>query len=141
MMCGRVFVRTVRPICPACHQEIEAQYKKVYDYLRKKENRQATIYEVSENTGVTVARIKEFIREGRLQLSQFPNMGYPCESCGAIIREGRLCEPCRKKFHGVAERLSQAFVESRERKSKKPQVYYEEKQKGYRHLREDDSES
>lgn len=137
-MCGRLFVRTVRPICPSCYKELEAQYRKVYNYLRQKENRQATIYEVSEATGVSVPQIKEFIREGRLHIAEFPNMGYPCESCGTIIREGRICEPCRKKFHGVAEKLSQALAKSStEKKKEKSWDYIERKDIGYRQLKND----
>lgn len=138
--CGKLFVRTVRPICNDCQKEIDEQFKLVYDYLRKKENRQATIYEVSENTGVSVAQIKQFIREGRLIIRDLPNMGYPCESCGEIIREGRMCVACRKKFQGVAEKLTQEFVEDRQRSGPKEYVFFNSK-RGYRHLKEDEKEA
>lgn len=137
--CGKLFVRTVRPICPDCQKEIDKQFQLVYDYLRKKENRQATIYEVSENTGVSLAQIKQFIREGRLMIRDLPNMGYPCESCGEIIREGRMCLSCRKKFQGVAERLSQVFVQDKQRTGPKEYLYFKEK-RGYRQLKKEEEE-
>ncbi|GGK36185.1 hypothetical protein GCM10010965_31450 [Caldalkalibacillus thermarum] len=104
--CGALFVRTTRKVCPQCHEEIERQYRIVYDFLRQKENREATIYETSEKTGVSVAQIKEFIRQGRLQLKNLPNMGYPCETCGTLIREGRLCPSCRERLMAEINSLS-----------------------------------
>lgn len=92
--CGRVFVKAFRPICDACHREVEEKYETVSRFIRRKENRMATVEEVHAKTGVEKELIFQFIREGRLHLTHFPNLGYPCEKCGAKIREGRLCKSC-----------------------------------------------
>lgn len=95
--CGQLFVKGLRSVCNNCYKEVEKQFETVYRFLRNKENRKSTIYEVSDNTGVTVSQIREFIREGRLRLAEFPNMGYPCERCGTnLITTGQLCDECKK---------------------------------------------
>lgn len=92
--CGAIFLKALRPICTQCYQEQEKNYDKVSTFMRRKQNRQATIGEVHEQTGVDLQQIHQFVREGRLLISQFPNLAYPCESCGKNIQEGRLCTSC-----------------------------------------------
>lgn len=94
--CDALFVQTFRDVCPKCFQQIEEEYEKCAKYLRKRENRGATIYQLSEATGVSVKQITRFIREGRLSIADNPNMGYPCEKCGTIIRAGSFCDSCAK---------------------------------------------
>ena len=96
--CDALFVQTVRDVCPKCYQEIEQEYDKCAKYLRKRENRGATIYQLSEATGVSVKQITRFIREGRLSIVDNPNLGYPCEKCGSMIRTGTFCESCTKEM-------------------------------------------
>ncbi|OAR05150.1 hypothetical protein SA87_08355 [Hydrogenibacillus schlegelii] len=109
--CGRVFVRLPgQKVCPACAAEIEAEFERVYAFIRKKENRQATIYEVSDKTGVSVRQITEFIREGRIRIADHPNLAYPCERCGkALITEGRFCPSCKKELEEMTEQLKRAL--------------------------------
>jgi flagellar operon protein (TIGR03826 family) len=94
--CGRLMVKGPRALCPNCLQEIEEQYKKCLEYLR--EHRGCTIVELSEATGVSVAQITKFIREGRISVMDYQNLTYDCEVCGAPIREGHMCDNCRKRL-------------------------------------------
>lgn len=94
--CGRIYTKNVRDMCPACIKEQDQKYEMCANYLRK--NRGATIYELSEATEVSIAQITRFIREGRISLMDVPNMGYPCETCSNLIREGNLCESCRSRL-------------------------------------------
>jgi len=94
--CGRLYTKNVREMCPACIKELDQKYELCADYLRQ--NRGATIYELSEATEVSIAQITRFIREGRISLMDAPNMGYPCETCSNLIREGNLCESCRSRL-------------------------------------------
>lgn len=93
--CGKIFVKALRPMCQPCFKEQEDNFDKVSKFMRQKQNRMASLREVHEQTGVALEQIQMFVREGRLLATQFPNLGYPCESCGAIIRQGRLCEGCK----------------------------------------------
>ncbi len=92
--CNKVFVRTIRNICPECFKEEEKMFDKVYKFLRVKENRSATLQEVHEATGVPETTIIRFVKEGRLRTATFTNLTYPCESCGSPISAGKLCENC-----------------------------------------------
>ncbi|GAA4718644.1 TIGR03826 family flagellar region protein [Brevibacillus fulvus] len=101
--CDALFVRTTRDVCPNCYREIEAEYEKCVKYLRKRENRSANIHQVSEATGVSVKQITRFIKEGRISLEGNPNLGYPCERCGIIIRTGNMCDSCMKELRREVE--------------------------------------
>ncbi|WP_413378364.1 TIGR03826 family flagellar region protein [Alkalihalobacillus sp. 1P02AB] len=96
--CGTLFVKALRPICNPCFKVQEECFMKVKTYMNKKENRMATVQEVHEYTSVSYEMIHQFIREGRLVTTQFPNLGYPCESCGDSINEGRICSDCRSQI-------------------------------------------
>jgi flagellar operon protein (TIGR03826 family) len=93
--CGKLFVKGIREHCDVCCREEEMQYDKVYRYLRKSENRNATILEVSEATTVAENKIIYFIHQGRIRVKGFPNFTYPCDGCQNPINDGRLCEECK----------------------------------------------
>ena len=93
--CGDIYVlNNIRDVCLNCYKQEEADFEKVYQFIRKKQNRTAQMEEVVEATGVQKTLIYKFIKKGRIKLAQFPNLGYPCAKCGTIIREGKLCQPC-----------------------------------------------
>jgi len=94
--CGKVCVRSLSGICPACQKELESQYEICLQYLR--ENRGITLQELSDATEVPVKQIIRFIREGRISLVNAPNLTYPCEVCGTPIREQTLCPSCRQRL-------------------------------------------
>ncbi|MCO7124990.1 hypothetical protein NIE88_04270 [Sporolactobacillus shoreicorticis] len=96
--CGKLFVRVSSPYCPSCLKEQEKLFDMVYTYIRKQENRMSTVTQVHEATGVDLDWIYQWIREGRLKTAVFPNLGYPCRSCGRTIQNGTLCEHCRKNL-------------------------------------------
>ncbi|RSL35129.1 hypothetical protein D7Z54_00715 [Salibacterium salarium] len=98
--CGELFVKSLRAVCNKCHKEVEDKFQTVYSFIKKRENRQATMSEVIEGTGVSYEDITHFIKEGRIHLRQFPNLEYPCESCGRGIREGRICGNCKDNIEG-----------------------------------------
>lgn len=94
--CGKLYAKNLRDLCPSCIKDLDQMYELCATYLR--ENRGATIYEVSDATEVSIAQITRFIREGRISLMDAPNMGYPCEMCQSVIREGNICESCRARL-------------------------------------------
>lgn len=103
--CGALFVQVVRDICPTCHQTIEKEYERCASYLRKRENRGATIYQLSEATGVSVKQITRFIRERRISIANNPNMGYPCERCGSLIRSDSIVTTAPSICSGISCRI------------------------------------
>lgn len=93
--CNTLFVKSkFRDVCDVCYKEEEAKFDIVYKYIRKAANRTATMQQVVEGTGVEEELLIKFVKKGRLRLSQFPNLGYPCEKCGTMIKEGRICSNC-----------------------------------------------
>lgn len=113
--CGKIFARGLYEVCPACVKEIEKEYEACAEFLR--ENKGTNMHELSEVTGVTIRQITKFIREGRISLMGLPNMGFPCESCGIMIRGGNLCDSCRGKLQkGIRDIHADQEVRERENK-------------------------
>lgn len=120
--CNRVFVKTMRTICPRCFEEEEKAFEIVYHFLRQRKNRQATLMEIVEATGVEEKLIIKFIKQQRLRTSQFPNLSYPCEKCGAPIQSGRICEECSKSI--VREYKQQEYLEKLKSEKEEVNTYY-----------------
>lgn len=95
--CGKLFARHFRDVCPDCLKRLEKEYEACVDYLR--DHKGATINELSEETEVTIKQITRFIREGRISLVGAPNLSYPCEVCGILIRDGNMCDSCRGRLN------------------------------------------
>lgn len=94
--CGRLFVKNLMGLCQPCIKELEHDYEICVDYLR--ENKGTNIQELSDATGISIKEITRFIREGRISIANAPNMMYPCEVCGTLIRDGHMCDSCRTRL-------------------------------------------
>lgn len=95
--CRRLFNYVIGPIlCPACREEEENKFQTVKKYVQEHVNR--GIQEVSEECDVSVAQIKQWLREERLVLSDESPMGIGCERCGKMIRSGKYCEECKAEL-------------------------------------------
>ena len=93
--CGDFFNYTgVREVCPRCGMNEEKIYEEVYRFLRKRENRAATVERIVEMTDATEEMLYKWVRKGRIQPAQFPNLGYPCDNCGKLTSHGKLCDTC-----------------------------------------------
>lgn len=110
--CGKLFAKNFREVCPVCIKEIDKEYEICSTFLREK--RGATILELSEETGVSIKQITKFIREGRISLVNAPNMSYPCEVCGTLIRESHICDNCRSRFAKDVSKLKSTYANSQE---------------------------
>ena len=94
--CGKTFNRLPSSkICPDCHEVEEQQFERVYAYLR--DNPGVHIPKIASDTEVPERLILEWFRTRRL-LAKEPSVSWPCERCGAPVREGRLCQRCAGKF-------------------------------------------
>lgn len=64
-ICGKLFDKQgFYQVCPSCFAKTEADFDKVRNYLY--DNPDKNILEVASDTGVSLAVIREFIRQGRL---------------------------------------------------------------------------
>ncbi|QMV41685.1 flagellar protein [Cohnella cholangitidis] len=94
--CGKLFSKNFREVCNSCHAELEKDYERCAEHLRK--NKGMDIQQLSDELEISIKQITKWIREGRISLLDAPNMSYPCESCGVLIREAHLCDSCKKRL-------------------------------------------
>lgn len=105
--CKRIFNYLTGPaICPACKDKLEEKFIEVKEYIR--ENPKEGINEVAKANDVSVNQIRRWIREERLSFSEDSGIGIDCESCGKIIRSGRLCQSCKDKLLGKVDDMYRA---------------------------------
>ena len=126
--CGDFFNYTgIREVCGKCATNEEKLFEVVYAFLRIRANRTATIEQIIENTGVTDTLLYKWVRKGRLQPALFPNLGYPCDKCGRLTSEGKLCKVCTADIQNEL-RIFDAAVEFREAiKKNDDSIYHTEK--------------
>ena len=91
--CGKLYMQTAAGLCPDCFRLEEEYEAKVAKYLR--DHSKATIIEVHEATEVPEKVILRMIKKGRI--TGEIEISYPCETCGKVITEGRVCQECGKK--------------------------------------------
>ncbi|MDN4606788.1 TIGR03826 family flagellar region protein [Sporosarcina highlanderae] len=112
--CDGIFNYTgIRDICPLCAREEEEMYDKVYKFLRRRENRSATVERIVQETGVSTRLLYRWVRKGHLHPAKFPNLGYPCDSCGKLITSGKICDKCTnslKKDLDIVEAAEDTIV-------------------------------
>ncbi|MDO7906559.1 flagellar protein [Paenibacillus sp. JX-17] len=94
--CGKLYALNFKNMCPDCIKGVEKEYERCVEYLREK--RGADIQELSDAVEVSIKQITIFIREGRISMKDAPNLMYPCEVCGTLIREGNMCQSCRARL-------------------------------------------
>lgn len=123
--CGELFVKTkFRDVCHKCWKKEEEAFETVYKFMRNRKNRAATIDQVEKGTGVDRELIMKFIKTGRLRLTQFPNLGYPCDRCGTIIQKGKLCDSCMKELRKDLELHMKEEERKKEIEEKEKQITY-----------------
>jgi hypothetical protein len=79
-----------------CEKAEEEQFQNLRTYIDKEPL--AGIAEISEATGVSPKRILQYIREGRLQVTQGLLGELRCTKCGEPIDEGSFCNACTVKM-------------------------------------------
>jgi len=91
--CNGVFNRIGGPLCPACVDREEQDFKAVNEALREQPHQ--TIDELAKRTGVSEKTIMRLIKDKRIA-SDVNADGVKCGKCGApaISLATRLCERC-----------------------------------------------
>jgi len=94
--CGKLFNKIMAPVCPACEKLEEEKFNELRKYIE--DNPFAGINEISDATEVPTKRILNYIREGRLIVSQGLSGELRCSKCGRQILEGNFCSDCSNKM-------------------------------------------
>lgn len=113
--CGKLFNRTVRDICPECVKEEDRVFGLVKEHLRH--HPQATVGEVARGLDIPEEQVLRLMKSGRVMVAA--GFAYPCESCGAPIREGQFCVRCAEEL-----KLSMKEVVRELKKPKPGSAYY-----------------
>ena len=78
--------------CAECGYTMYDDFGLVRNYLEAHAG--ATQSEVSRETGVAMDKIRQFLKEDRLEIVAGSNVMMTCEICNAPIRSGRYCPAC-----------------------------------------------
>lgn len=116
--CGRIYNKVRRDICQACMAQEDEWFAKVKAYLH--DHPGAMLPQISEATEIDATYIIDMIRNGRLMLSDYPNLFYECERCGNPTKSGRFCASCSKELTEGLSRAGQSAVG----KKTDPKGYY-----------------
>lgn len=101
--CGKVYQKNHYGICMDCRRREVGELESFFEFMKR--NRKATMEEVCQITGVDSSQIIRFIQEGRIPMSDFVNLTYPCDTCGTPIREHKLCISCRSRIKRDIEKM------------------------------------
>lgn len=95
-ICGKIYNYDGFNVCRSCRRKQEERFQKVKEFLREFPG--ASITEVEEATEVSSEEIMNFLREGRLEMSENSQITLDCERCGAKIFSGRFCNKCTNEM-------------------------------------------
>lgn len=88
--------------CESCKNIEFDDYGKVRTYIEK--NRGATQSQVSLATGVDVSKIRQMLREEKIEIAPNSVVFLQCESCGTPIRSGKYCSACAEKIQNEEQK-------------------------------------
>jgi len=94
--CGNLYSSSHQTLCPECLEKDEEDFKKVRNFV--KDNPKVAIEVVVEATGVPEEQIREYVRNGRLDVAYFAGPVLHCARCGKPISSGDYCVLCQKEL-------------------------------------------
>ncbi|NLG03911.1 MAG: hypothetical protein GX567_08820 [Clostridia bacterium] len=100
--------------CTECHNVDYDDYGKVRLYIEMHHGANTT--EISEGTGVPQSRIRQLLKEERLEVAANSVTFLHCELCGTEIRSGKYCADClakKKKMEDSMAALNKAATSSK----------------------------
>lgn len=87
--------------CTECKNLELDDYGKVRTYIEK--NHGATQSQVSQATGVSVNKIRQMLKEEKIEVAATSLVFLHCEMCGTEIRSGKYCPACELKVKSGLE--------------------------------------
>ncbi|SOC25749.1 hypothetical protein SAMN05880501_11952 [Ureibacillus xyleni] len=82
----------------------EEIFSELHHFLLRKNNRVLNNDQLVEKTGVPEEMIHKWVKTGKLKQTMFPNLGAPCERCGRITSNAKICRDCS---HSITHTLAQ----------------------------------
>jgi hypothetical protein len=114
-ICGRIFECSgINEVCSACFEGNESEFSRVRDYLYEHPNK--NIVEVSEATGLSIEKLKRYLRNDRLiAVNNNSSSLLDCKKCGQPISTGIYCPTCQKDMDNEFKKGSSAYLGSKSR--------------------------
>jgi hypothetical protein len=99
--CGGLFLSSGSTICQDCIRKEEEQFEVVKEYLFSHSG--ASVRTVTEDTGVPVEIVMDFVRQGRIVGTEFDDeAGSRCYICKRPVASGKICPECQKALAGFS---------------------------------------
>lgn len=93
-----------RYICQECGAEFLNDFGKVKKYIN--DHGPSNAVTISEGTGVSRRKIRDFLRDGRVEVVEDAAAGVLfCLSCGIPIRSGHYCKNCLERMSKSASNI------------------------------------
>lgn len=93
--------------CGDCGAEKLDDFGKIKNFLE--ENEGASAVTISQETGVELAVVSMFLKDGRLRIPSGSKLFIKCGRCGCSLQFGRYCQDCTMNLAG---QLKGAFYEN-----------------------------
>lgn len=122
--CNRVFAHPNRRLCQECYDQAQKAFTAVKEYLLQNPN--ASVADVSGETGVDVQVIYDYIRDGRLSVVPRDAQVH-CVICNESISSGRVCAKCRTSLKKADYQAPEAQEQA---KSNQTRVHYLDQVRG-----------
>ena len=87
-------------------KQLEDKFVEIKEYIR--DNKVASISEISDKFEVSTKQIEQWVREERLCFADDSPIGLQCECCGATIKTGRYCDKCKGTMANKLDNLYKA---------------------------------
>ena len=86
-----------RYVCEECGSEVLNDFGKVKKYIN--DNGPSNAITISQGTGVSRQKIRNFLRDGRVEIVEDSAAGVLfCHACGIPIRAGKYCQRCQERL-------------------------------------------
>ena len=82
-------------VCSYCGNEKLDEYGKLREFLD--ENGPTPEGIVAQQTGISMNRIEQYLRHGRVEIPNGERFYIACERCGCDIRYGKFCPACAEQ--------------------------------------------
>lgn len=111
--CGKAYNSPNPNLCPECADAEEEEFKGVRKFI--KDNPKVSLEVVAEATGIPEDRIRDYLREGRLESADLNGPVLECKRCGKPIYQGEYCVLCQSEL----QQTFRSGLEDRSAKSSK----------------------
>jgi hypothetical protein len=104
--CGKVYTINAYQLCLECRHREVSELQQCIDFMYK--NNKADLEQLSQATGIDSATIIKFIQEGKIPMSDFVNLTYPCDLCQSPIRANKMCANCLNRMKNDIQKMMES---------------------------------